>query len=64
MKPGLFEGMMKAITCFEIGISELRGTRKLGQNKKADEREGALAGLEAAGSAEIVALMREEFARP
>ncbi len=63
MKRGLFEGMMKAIICFEIEISELRGTRKLGQNKKADEREGALAGLEAAGSAELATVMREEFAR-
>ena len=33
MKPGLFENMLKAIVGYELGIEDLRGTRKLGQHK-------------------------------
>ena len=45
MSPGRFDAMLKAITGFELGIEALRGTRKLGQHKKAAEQEGAAAGL-------------------
>jgi hypothetical protein len=58
MNPGRFEAMMKAIVGFELQIEGLRGTRKLGQNKKGAEMEGAIAGLEAAGRADMAALMR------
>ena len=60
MSPGRFEGLLKAIVGFEMQIDEIRGTRKLGQNKKAAEREGAVAGLVAAGRTEIAALMTNE----
>ncbi len=53
-----FEGALKAIVGYEIAVEELRGTRKLGQNKTVEEREGAAAGLEAAGHADIAYLMR------
>ncbi len=45
MTPGRFEGMLKAIVGYELVIEDLRGTRKLGQNKRADELAGAVAGL-------------------
>ncbi len=63
MTPGRFEAMAKAIHCFEIEIRELRGTRKLGQNKKGAERDAMLAGLEGAGQAELARVTRAEFAR-
>ena len=45
MAPGRFEAMLKAITGYELTIEALRGTRKLGQNKKPQERAGAAEGL-------------------
>jgi transcriptional regulator len=33
MSPGRFEAMLKAIIGYELAIEDLRGTRKLGQNK-------------------------------
>jgi transcriptional regulator len=53
-----FAGLLQAIAGYELAIEELRGTRKLGQNKSANEREGAAAGLAAAGRPELAALMR------
>jgi transcriptional regulator len=58
MRPGLFNGMLKAIVGFEMEVESLRGTRKLGQNKDSADVEGAAAGLEAAGHREMAALMR------
>ena len=63
MTPGRFEAMLRAIACYEVHIRELRGTRKLGQNKKPVEREGALTGLAAAGRTDMAELMRREFAQ-
>ena len=57
MTPGLFDGMLKAIVGFEMTIDSLTGTRKLGQNKNADDLAGALAGLEGAGRGDMAALM-------
>lgn len=62
MAPGRFEAMTKAIACFEIRISALRGTRKLGQPKSSEERENMLAGMEGAGEARLAELTRQEFA--
>lgn len=45
MTPGRFEAMLKAITGYELAIDDLRGTRKLGQNKRPEEQAGAIAGL-------------------
>jgi transcriptional regulator len=58
MKPGLFETMLNGITGFEMRVEALRGTRKLGQNKQREEREGTLAGLERNGRADMAAIMR------
>jgi transcriptional regulator len=57
MTPGRFEAMAKAIIGFELAIDDLRGTRKLGQNKKPGERAGAIAGLAAAGQEAFASLM-------
>lgn len=46
MSPGRFDAMLKAITGFELEIEALRGSRKLGQHKKAAEQQSAAAGLE------------------
>jgi transcriptional regulator len=56
MSPGRFEAMLKAIIGFELSIEALRGTRKLGQHKKTEERKAAAAGLAAFNPA-MAALM-------
>ena len=45
MSPGRFEAMLKAIVGYELRVEALRGTRKLGQNKREAERLGAAEGL-------------------
>ena len=45
LDPRRFEAMLEAIVGFELTIEDLRGTRKLGQNKKAPERSAAAEGL-------------------
>jgi transcriptional regulator len=59
MKPGRFEGMLKAIVGYELGIEALRGTRKLGQNKDEATRLAAAAGLAPFNPA-LAALMEKE----
>jgi transcriptional regulator len=58
MSAGRFETMLKAIVGYELAIEELRGTRKLGQNKDANERAAAADGLEATGAVELAQMMR------
>jgi transcriptional regulator len=45
MSPGRFDAMLKAIVGYELRIEDLRGTRKLGQNKHEAERLAAADGL-------------------
>jgi transcriptional regulator len=59
MTPGRFEAMLKAIVGYELTIEDLRGTRKLGQNKTREERIGAAKGLAPFDPA-MTALMRPE----
>jgi transcriptional regulator len=59
LSPGRFEAMLKAIIGYELVIEELRGTRKLGQNKPG-RIEAAAEGL-APFSPEVAALMRAEM---
>ena len=63
MSPGRFEAMLKAIVGYELRIEDLRGTRKLGQNKKSEERIGAAEGL-APFNPEMAALMRQDMKAP
>ena len=58
MSPGRFEAMLKAIVGYELEIEELRGTRKLGQNKPG-QAEAAAAGLAPFNPA-MAALMRDD----
>lgn len=58
MDPARFTGLTKAIVGFELTIEELRGTRKLGQNKSEAERFGAADGL-APFNPVMARLMRE-----
>lgn len=58
MSEGRFEKMLGAIVGYELGIEDLRGTRKLGQTKSGAESEGVIAGLEGAGHGRIAELMR------
>ncbi len=58
MTPGRFEAMLKAIIGYELRIEELRGTRKLGQNRPG-QVEAAAAGL-APFNPELAALMKKE----
>ena len=59
MTPGRFEAMLKAIIGFELAIEDLRGTRKLGQNKDEATRRAAAAGLAPFNPA-VAALMEKE----
>lgn len=58
MTPGRFEKMLPVIVGFELAVEILRGTSKMGQNKRVAEIEGAAAGLEAAGRSSVAMLMR------
>lgn len=60
MTSGRAETMAKAIVGFEIMVTDLAGTRKLGQNKSVEERAGAVAGLRAAGQGNVAGLMAGE----
>lgn len=55
--PRRLEAMLSAILGFEIAAPIWRGTMKLGQNKTAAERAGAIAGLRAAGAGAVADLM-------
>jgi len=57
MRPGRFEAMLEGITGFEMRVEEMRGTRKLGQNKSAAEAGNAAAALNGFNP-ELAALMR------
>lgn len=49
MSGGVMERMMRAILPFEMQITSVEGTWKLGQNKTPQARAGAIAGLRALG---------------
>jgi transcriptional regulator len=57
MNPARFAAMTKVITGFAIDGATIRGTAKLGQNKKPGERAGAVAALRALGREDMAALM-------
>ena len=46
MDPKRFEAMLGAITAFELRIDDLRGTKKVSQNKPDDEVAGVLNGMD------------------
>jgi len=62
LAPGRFEAMVKAIAGYELAIEELRGTRKLGQNKPG-QAAAAADGL-APFNPRMAALMRADTKDP
>ena len=60
MSPGRFEGLMKAISGFEMHVESLRGTAKLDQDKPEEVRNRLADALDASGESEMAAAMRPE----
>jgi transcriptional regulator len=58
MDPEAFVGLLRGITAFEMRVETVRGTRKLSQNKPADEAARVMAGMDANGGQAMTALMR------
>jgi transcriptional regulator len=56
MSPGRFEGLLKAITGFEMAITDWRGTAKIDQDKPAQVRERIAAHLRERGEDAMAAL--------
>lgn len=59
--PGMIDGLLRAIVNFRIPIGRIEGKFKLGQDKTAGDRAGAIAALEEAGdptAGALAALMR------
>lgn len=59
MDPARFEGLLKAITGFEMEIAAWRGTAKLDQDKPAEVRGRLADAMAEAGWAEAAALVRD-----
>lgn len=57
LKEGLFQGLIKSIVGFELRVDELRGTRKLNQNKSAQAVKSAAAAIEAHGNQRLAHAM-------
>lgn len=51
MEPPRFEAMLSAITAFELTVTQMRGTKKVSQNKSDVEVAGVLRGMAAMGAA-------------
>lgn len=45
--PAVFAKMLRAIRGFAVEITAIRGTTKLGQNKRPEDRTGVIVGLRA-----------------
>jgi transcriptional regulator len=58
MAPGRFGAMLKSIIGFELQVEALRGTRKLGQHKGAEQRERVADALAAVGRDDAARLTR------
>jgi transcriptional regulator len=61
MDPRRFEAMLPAIQAFELRITELRGTQKLGQNKPAAARKAVADALADTGQHAVGAAMRDSL---
>jgi transcriptional regulator len=58
LKPQMRETLPRGIVTFRMEITRIEGKAKFSQNKPREERERVIAGLEAAGEAEVVEAMR------
>lgn len=59
MSPGLFEGLLKAITCFEMQVVDWRGTAKIDQDKPEAVRASIADALAGQGEREMAETMRK-----
>jgi transcriptional regulator len=59
MSPGRFEGLLKAITGFEMQVMEWRGTAKIDQDKPEAVRASIAAALAERGEREMAEMMRK-----
>lgn len=59
MDAARFEAMLNAITCFELDITTIRGTRKLSQNKSRVEHKKITEALDQIGHSAMAQLMRD-----
>jgi transcriptional regulator len=62
MDPARFEALLGAIKAFELRIDNVRGTRKLSQNKTDTEVDGLLIGMDANGAHDMTDAMRKACA--
>ncbi len=60
LDPARMAALLKAIVGFSIDAPVLRGTAKLGQNRKPDEVAGAIAGLRALGNQALADRMADQ----
>jgi transcriptional regulator len=60
MSPARMAAMLKAIVGFAIDRPVLRGMAKLGQNKRPEERAGAIAALRARGDTRMADAMEQQ----
>lgn len=60
MPAGRFEAMLPAIRGFAITAPEWRGTRKLSQNRAAEDRAGVVAALHQAARGDLARLVEEQ----
>ena len=59
LEPAKLDALLAAIVAFEMRVERVEAKLKLGQNRVADDRQGAIAGLEQeGGEADLIALMR------
>lgn len=58
MEEERFIMMRRAIIGFEVSVDAVRGTRKLSQNKSAEDRAGVIVGLARTGNAPLADAMR------
>lgn len=59
LEPAKLDAMLGAIVAFEMRVERLEAKLKLGQNRAAQDRQGAIAGLaQEGGEPELIALMR------
>ena len=58
MEDARFHAMLRAIIGFEVTVEAVRGTRKIGQNKSGEDRDGTIRGLTSNGNAALAEIMR------
>lgn len=59
LEPAKLDALLGAIVAFEMRVERVEAKLKLGQNRSAQDRQGAIAGLaQEAGEPELIALMR------